>query len=310
MHLVEGGSTEAEDMPFSRENEQWIRDTIDQAIRRAINPLSRTKRLLQGLKDWGLTALIWTVPLALMAGCIVLGIRVVSDIKEETTFRTNTTRDIREIKESLLSFRARTAALNPTDPQNQADAKKVLSTAQAQAIPLSLPVVQQAGLAFAHAASADAKAWNVALDFISYRSSLNKSGHPDNSTEPIPQGAGATHYTYVFVPGRPHGEVKWGRPFVPADQAAHWDNIGVNLNENVKLQPSWLYVEGGATSLDGEYIRHVVFKNVEIHYSGQPVILEDVTFVDCVFVLDNDVRGRQLAEQVLAASSVTFQAVG
>ena len=60
-------------------------------------------------------------------------------------------------------------------------------------------------------------------------------------------------------------------------------------------------------NIDGKRIRHVVFDNVEIHYSGKPLILEDVTFINCAFVLENTEPGRKLGEEILASSPVNFR---
>ena len=63
---------------------------------------------------------------------------------------------------------------------------------------------------------------------------------------------------------------------------------------------------GGAIRIDGLLIRHVVFRNVEIHYDGVPVILEDVMFVNCRFVfLNNRPNTRTLGEQILTSTKVT-----
>ena len=65
---------------------------------------------------------------------------------------------------------------------------------------------------------------------------------------------------------------------------------------------------GGAVNLDGEDIRHVIFNGVEIHYTGKPVKLENVTFVDCKFVIENTKPARKLSETILAsADNVNFK---
>jgi hypothetical protein len=51
----------------------------------------------------------------------------------------------------------------------------------------------------------------------------------------------------------------------------------------------------------------VVFQGVEIHYLGGPLALDDVTFVNCAFVLSNDPNGRAFALAVLSKPAVDFQ---
>src|ERR1017187_10448904 len=103
---------EEDEMAFSPQNEQWIRDEIDKAIREAINPLGRTKKLLLTLKDWGLTALIWTIPLGLLAVAVTLGIRVHSDGRDDATFKTRTEDKLKAIEDGLKDIRDGIKAIN------------------------------------------------------------------------------------------------------------------------------------------------------------------------------------------------------
>jgi hypothetical protein len=120
---------------------------------------------------------------------------------------------------------------------------------------------------------------------------------------------GILHYAYAPVPGKAHPQAKVVLSLVPADQAARADPIGQDSNASIKYQPSWLIVTGGATSLDGEHFRNVVFDNVEVHYSGAPIVLENVTFISCVFVFDNNDRGRGLGQALLASGNINFRAL-
>jgi hypothetical protein len=62
--------------------------------------------------------------------------------------------------------------------------------------------------------------------------------------------------------------------------------------------------------LEDEHFRNVVFEHVEIHYSGSPIVLENVSFISCVFVFDNNDRGRELGQALLASSgNVNFRAL-
>jgi hypothetical protein len=53
-------------------------------------------------------------------------------------------------------------------------------------------------------------------------------------------------------------------------------------------------------------IAHVIFVGVEVHYSGLPVRLADLLFVNCTFVFDNVDRSRMLAESIITFQSVNF----
>jgi hypothetical protein len=69
-------------------------------------------------------------------------------------------------------------------------------------------------------------------------------------------------------------------------------------------------VSDGAVVLDTAYFRHVTFKNVEIVYRGGPVVLEDVYFVNCRFIMLGEDNSRRFGSQVLASLQVTFKAPG
>jgi hypothetical protein len=87
---------------------------------------------------------------------------------------------------------------------------------------------------------------------------------------------------------------------VAYNETARYESIGQNLN--TEGGPPALVVRGGAVNLDGKDIRHVIFENVEIHYTGKPLILENVVFFNCTFVLDNNEPVRQLGEHLLASA--------
>jgi hypothetical protein len=57
--------------------------------------------------------------------------------------------------------------------------------------------------------------------------------------------------------------------------------------------------------LDGAYWRNFTFENARIEYDGGPMILENVRFINCTFVVRYSPRGEQLAEMVLTQNAVT-----
>ena len=95
---------------------------------------------------------------------------------------------------------------------------------------------------------------------------------------------------------------------VPAKEAARLEVIGNDLNRELPEGPARITITGGVATLDSHYIRQVVFRQVEIHYSGQSVILENVVFIDCKFIFDNDDNGREFGRVLLANARVTFRA--
>jgi hypothetical protein len=67
-----------------------------------------------------------------------------------------------------------------------------------------------------------------------------------------------------------------------------------------------LIARDGAVSLDGARIHHVLFVDVEVHYSGKPTDLQDVAFRNCRFLLDNAESSRMLALEILSSGEETF----
>jgi hypothetical protein len=126
---------------------------------------------------------------------------------------------------------------------------------------------------------------------------------------PLPPG-NSWHYDIPDVEGNPSITLTFTHQGVPLASAAHFEKIGEDDNRNIKVGPALLFVANGATSLDAHYIRQVVFQNVEVHYSGKPAFLENVVFVNCRFVIDNDERGRDLAAQLLASGRIVWRAEG
>jgi hypothetical protein len=71
-------------------------------------------------------------------------------------------------------------------------------------------------------------------------------------------------------------------------------------------------VEGGldALVLDGMYMKNVIVRNSRVIYEGGPVRLENVSFVNCTFVLSERQPVRELGDSILQATSVHFEQVG
>ena len=218
-------------------------------------------------------------------------------------------KSVKSIDADILQLRLKALVSGPADSQGQAEAKKVLATARKESISLPQAVVEQGGQKFIGASKEDSNAWGVALDFIAYRSSLN-TRNPEIATEDY----GSTFSTYYHqntVRGRDPVKWSWAPPLTTDySKQAKWDMIGYEDKRNTVTQPSWIIGAGGAESLDGQQLRRAILINVEVHFSGGPVILEDVTFINCTFVFDNVAKSRELGERLLADSLVSFRSAG
>lgn len=319
------GATPGEDMPGLNDNDLKRIDArinaayallVDQITAEGVRLRPRGwKKALYLLREWGVLGVTATIIIALLGIVVALVIAVSNRREADAIFRANannfqerTGERLTRIEASLLGLRAKAVASNPADSENQAEAKSVLAAAKKESIRLPVPVIELGGNKFIEAAKTDPKAWDVALEFVAYRSFLNAQSRPRVPTEPMPTGT-ITNYEILGAPGKPPPEVSWSKPIVGEGQvAARWDRLGQDRNQDKHDQPTWLYATGGATSVDTEQIRNVVLIGVEVHYSGAPVILENVIFINCVFVFDNNDGARKLGRMLLASATINFRA--
>jgi len=261
-------------------------------------------------------------PIALVAVFVaMLGITLgavyqsYAHVREETKFQTKTEGRLEaiesrlgNIESSLLSLRALQAAATPTDQRSQSEAKEILASAKRGATPLPVNIIAQAGKSFIQASQMDPNAWDTALSFINYRSSVNEVMSRPVALSKIPKSPS-------FSMAAPHGKapptIRSYGIGVPITDAVILEEIGENKNAGMKVGLDRLFFDGGAVALDGHHLRHIVMKGVEVHYFGAPVILEDVVFINCTFVIHNNQPGRRFGETFLAsASAMDFKAKG
>ncbi len=148
-------------------------------------------------------------------------------------------------------------------------------------------------------------AWNVVLNLVAYRSTINIRLKPKGPVGPLQPGLWKYRYNPVRGLLVPHLSF-FPQAGVPTEQAARFDHIGTNLNKNMHFAPALLLATGGATRLDGMDIENVIFEDVEIHYAGAPLILKNVVFINCKFVIENIPFGRELGQQLLASGTINF----
>jgi hypothetical protein len=150
-------------------------------------------------------------------------------------------------------------------------------------------------------------AWQTATEILNYRSFLNVPPREALAIAPLP-GNQAWQYGVLGTPGKPLPSFAFTEVLgVPSRMAARFDRIGEDKNQALQRGPLYLIGTGGATILDNMFLRNVVFQNVEIHYSGAQIDLKNVTFVNCTFVIDNNLPGRELGNKMLASNSVSFK---
>src|ERR1022692_1872322 len=300
------------EMSFSSQNEAWIRDEIKSAIDKALKglkPPSGFRKALFVLREWTVLAVTLTIILSLFALVLTEWHAANSRLAEEAAFRTHTSDRLTAIETSLAAIRIARDGSTPTEKKSQIEAIEILATARKEALRLPVAIVEDAGKSFIDASNIEPGAWTAALRLVDYRSYLN------SMIIHVPEGAAmapSTQYLFNLPNGKsmPISMHALKTPFVPMDEAALLEEIGRPSNPDIKTGDALVMLAGGAIIIDNLHMRHVVLKGVEVHYTGKPAILEDVTFLDCTFVIENTLPGRGLGVQVLAANHVDFTSKG
>jgi hypothetical protein len=313
-------SLDAADIMAIREDiKAYVSDEIRKAIAATIDSFKPHgwRKVTHWLREWGLTSAAIAVPVALLTITLTAAYFAVSEIGRNSEFRGKTDQRLSEIEKRLdridqkmVALAVTSAASDPALASSQRRAKDALLEAKQQSLNIPPDVIQQTGKRFIEAAQKEQKAWDVALQFMEYRSFLNITYKGPTRPVPLPPLA---HWEYVTK--SPEGKATPRFSFtpqagVPSKQAARYDFIGVDKNADLPLGPALVILTGGSALLDGFHIRNAIFQGVEIHYAGGPLILENVIFVNCTFVIENSAPGRRLGEEMLAMASVNFKNAG
>lgn len=237
------------------------------------------------------------------ATVLSIALPILGAVVVEVRFQTKTDDRLSAIEIILAPQRALQASATPDNRTSQDEAKKVLAESIRTKRPIPQSIVREAGDRFISAAETNPKAWDVALDFVSYWSSIINAKLPDEKLiQPW-----ATHVVISPV-GKAAPRTFESLERVPISQAARAEIIGFGaspFNKTVITGPARIYLEGGVVTLDGMFLFRAMLIGVEVHYAGQQVFLKDVVFLNCTFVLDNNPAGRKLGETLLASVSST-----
>jgi hypothetical protein len=216
---------------------------------------------------------------------------------------------ITQILATIIPQTIKDASLNPRDPQSAKRVEQALQSAAKQGKQIDASVISEAGTRFVDASDNNPSAWSAALALADYNSAVNVS-YRVVKTVATPVGTTFHYDTGPLIDGKPTTHLSFVPAGVAPGDAARFEEIGRNLNEALGMGTPQLIASGGAITLDNKYIRHVIFKNVEIHYSGKPLMIEDAVFFNCTFIFDNTPQCRGLGKTLLASSPVNFQQAG
>jgi hypothetical protein len=157
-------------------------------------------------------------------------------------------------------------------------------------------------------------AWRATLQLSAYRSFLN-SRHGPNTSMAVPTKPPGVDMWVEFDERRLPGtkEAFFGvrylpnEPIVSGSESAMFVRIG-NENKVVRAPRSWV-VEGQGVEirLDGYHVRNSIIQDAHIVYDGGPLILESVSFVNCVFTFKNTPTGQQLATNIVTQLPLNFK---
>ena len=113
---------------------------------------------------------------------------------------------------------------------------------------------------------------------------------------PIATNTGPDNYATIGVARQPH--------------VAKMDLIDKPNPPRSDYGPAFLLVKGLTATLDGYFLKNVVFQDMILVYHGGPLILEDVYFFRCEFRLDPTAYSWQLLSAIAAGGWVRFSSVG
>ncbi|MGA2740515.1 MAG: hypothetical protein ABSG65_24135 [Bryobacteraceae bacterium] len=166
---------DAEDMALNQEDWKNITRKIDAAIKQAVadfRPTGWAYALLK-LRHIGTLATIVSLFVALSAITIGACYYSFSRVEKEAEFRTNTTRDLADLKSQMTSLRLLMTSSQPERRESQRAAREILAEIRRQSLRVPKDVAEQAGNNFLRISKDDPGAWEIALQLASYRTSLN-----------------------------------------------------------------------------------------------------------------------------------------
>jgi hypothetical protein len=303
---------------LQKKDKEWLSNEISTLVDSAINAAAGSfkphggRKVAFFLREWGLAGTAIAVPIALLGIAAAAFYQANARVEKQATFEANTTNTLKEIDEhlnridtSLSTLQLEKVAADPTDTNNALAAKKAIDLARTNSVQLPAPLIENVGQKFVAASNQNPQAWNAALAFLDYKTSTNALP-PVYSTSPIVKVDPAIAvYDYNSPTGTKPPTLFSSPVTVPKAQSAQYGVIGKDENASLTVGNASLIAQGGAEILDGMQFKHVVFRNVEIYYSGGPVVLSDVIFINCTFKMKPSRNSESLAVAILAPSATT-----
>jgi hypothetical protein len=303
-----------EKMKLRDDDKKWFAAEIARQLEEVVDSFKPHgwQKLIYWLRLLGPLAASLAIVLTLVGITLGALYQSFAQVKEEATFRTKTEDRLNNIDKQLLGLQILNSSNLPSRTENQVVAKEILKDVKDKNISIPTSIVNQAGVSFVDASKNDPKAWPVALDFISYRTVLNKDLALVGTAKQIattPLGNFESHYLTEFLPGYEHPKMSVGGD-VSFDRAANIYPLNEKpLDAGQSRGKEVILIEGGGIGLDGMAMKNVVIRNTVVGYSGGPMSLQNVIFVNCTFLFPLNQESRDLGRALLASSAVTFSTI-
>jgi hypothetical protein len=189
---------------------------------------------------------------------------------------------------SIAGLRLQANAANPKDQQTIWDTTHLLTKLESAKVKIPSQTLVSAGVKFISATTDHPDSWEAVLAFLDYRSFLNADFEP--APKPFSPSRKTNYQQSVtFKPNPEHPE--WHKSFTVVFAGGEAPlQLSARLESFDRPQPegsgvAYFLIEGALDTivLDGMYMRHVIIRNADVEYDGQPTRLEDVYFVNCTF---------------------------
>lgn len=302
-----------ENMPIRDDVKEWTKGAIKAAIREHLDPHGLRK--LQQYLPLGTVLGIFVALLALAGAGWNYGF---SRLRQEAEFQAHTNdrletieTDLKNLTATVTEIKFKQLAVTPADSRSIGEAQEMLQAAKSGDIEFSEDAVERVGEHFIQAADRVPEAWTVTKDFLDYRSSLN-SGLIIPPPNPVPNNG---YHFSIKVAAEPPAEK--GPLFTvrlsgtaPLAQSARLDSLSNPAPPGTGSGAKFLIVDatpGAGLSLDDARMRNVLIRNAIIFYSGKPVVLDNVSFMNCTFQIQKNPAGIKIGSALLAQRSVIFK---
>jgi hypothetical protein len=156
-------------------------------------------------------------------------------------------------------------------------------------------------------------AWSAITGLLNYSSFLRQTGF-FSGEQPKPLTLPPIEYDFGGTEGKTF-DVRLSSlgGEVPIAEAARAEHIVNPKPISVSEAPKTVVAQGkleNVISLDGHRLKNIVLVNMTIEYHGGPLILENVSFINCVFRLAQQPQCIDFGKSVFASTTTTFVSAG